>query len=847
MNEPAARPQTRTLREALAAVEAGEIRLLTCDVFDTLVWRPVARPWHLFLDVARHLRAQGWLADWVDDRAFAMGRRQLEHDARLRARRVTGAPECTLEEIWEQAPASWWRVPPPPGAGIAAELDVERRALRPHRTASTLLAAARRHGAAVVLVSDTYFSVSQLTELLGHAGLDLTGVEVVTSSARRLSKWDGLLQAVVDQHGGSAGAMHVGDNPQSDVETALRLGVQAGHADVAESDDAVASSGEPWVRASAAIGSDGGRSAVVRETFNAAGPLSRDPSYQFGVAVAGPVMAGFAGWASATAERLGAGTLHCLLREGATIAKLIDIVRPEGPRRALVHASRWAILRAAVLDGRPGELERALARRSDLRAEHVSDAFGCDADAVADVIGGRTVPRDRRLDAYEAIAAHDGLRTQIMEDSARQRQNVLAYLRRVLDLDGGPLVLCDIGWGGTIQEGIVDILRSDGFDGDVVGLYALLSPPGELRAGHGVRMLGYLPTVGPGGASIPHAETAVRHPELLERINTPAIGTLLEFTDDGEPVTRPDDHDPISDSLRSAQQGVADFCRTLATEVLGAPEHRATWFHDERLTAAALEALASVIRSPDARLAAALGTWHHDDVAGTAAEALSSDNGLRRWLPYANGVDAADIPMHDVFWVPGVAGAAGSALAQQLQALAAGANPDVLCPPSPTGQARIAVFPPGSPLATAQTELTPRLGAEGWMLLQLASPVPGLRSVRLDFGEHDLLVDVADVEIVVRTGDGTATTLVADPQALRRGARFSSGRWLGDRRAVVLAGGHLLVDVAEPLATSVEWVSVAVGFRTWPLDAEARRRLLPPWRAEAERAALRVRARIARR
>src|SRR5690606_7357036 len=367
-----------------------------------------------------------------------------------------------------------------------------------------------------------------------------------------------------------------------------------------------------------------------------------------------------------------ARTLHCLLREGARIAELIDVVRPDGPRPGLVHASRWAILRAAVIEGTPAELERALARRSDLRAEHVSEAFGCDAERVAAVIGGRTVPRDRRLDAYAALSADDGLRAEILAESARQRANALTYLRATLDLDDDPLVLCDIGWGGTIQEGIVDILRSDGYTQEVLGLYALLSPPNEMRAGHGVRALGYLPTVGPDGASIPHAKTAVRHPELLERINTPAIGTLLEFSDAGEPVTRPDDHDEIGESLRAAQRGVIDFCATLAEQALKERRLRDAWFGGGALAAAALESLAAVIRAPDGRLAAALGTWQHDDVAGTGAETLSAGSGLARWMPYANAVDAAEIPMHDVFWVPGVAGAAGSALAQQLAALAAG-------------------------------------------------------------------------------------------------------------------------------------------------------------------------------
>ena len=137
-----------------------------------------------------------------------------------------------------------------------------------------------------------------------------------------------------------------------------------------------------------------------------------------------------------------------------------------------------------------------------------------------------------------AVAGDDTLREQIVAASTRQRRNVLTYLSKSLDLEHGPLVLCDIGWGGKIQATIDAILRSDGFTGDVVGLYLMLSETGVKRRRDGAVMLSYLPeTVGPGlvGAA---ADVVQHHAAILERIATPEIGTLLEFSDDGEPICR---------------------------------------------------------------------------------------------------------------------------------------------------------------------------------------------------------------------------------------------------------------------------------------------------------------------
>lgn len=828
---------THTLAEALAAVEAGEVAHLTSDVFDTVVWRDVARPEDLFLALARTIRDTLGLG--IDDHTFLVARTRAEDHARRAALTAHGAPECTLEEIWDAMPAAALPAGHDRAAGLELELAAEARHLRLHPGVRDLFAVARRVGVGVTLVSDVYLSSAQLRTLLAAAGLDLTGVEVVTSSDRRRNKWGGLLADVIGEHGGPEACLHLGDNPGSDVLAARRAGARVCHVALAEQDDAVAATHAAWQRRSRAAGTDGGRTAVVRETLAAAGTAGHAPSYQFGVAAAGPIMAGFAAWVAETTEQIGAGTTHCLLREGARIAELIDIVRPDAPRRVLVHASRWGIMRAAVIDGTPRELERALARRADLRADHLVEAFGCDPLDATRVLGTSVVPRPELAAAFEAISRDATVMEQILSRSAALRRNALTYLERRLDLDG-PVVLCDIGWGATIQEGLTDILRSAGHDHPITGLYALVSPAGVARAAEGADVRGYLPLVGSDGGAIDDASVAVRHPEFLERVNTPQLGTLLEFDDDGEPVCRPDDHDPIPESLRLAQRGVVDFCRHWQQMVGGDPDLRAAWL-DAGHAGAALSAFASTIAGPDPRLAAALGTWSHDDVAGTHHEPLAG-SGFTRWVRYANGVDAADITMHDVFWVPGAASASNSPLAVQLQALAEGAHPDAVCPPSPTGTARIAVFPPGGQLASAQRELVPRLGGGGWMLLQLRTAVPGLRSIRIDLGDVALLAEIADAQIVVTAPGGD--TVIADGAAeLRRRGDWVGGRWLSERRAVVDAGGHLLVGV--PLADA-ESVSVSVAFRTSPLDHAERRRWLPAPLVRSAELGRRVRRRLGR-
>jgi FMN phosphatase YigB (HAD superfamily) len=820
-----------TLADVDAAIGRGEVRHLTADVFDTVLWRAVATPSDLFLALATELHRR--TSAWPHPDRFRVARIDAERRARERAVLVHGTPECTIEEIWDEMPGGV-----PPTIGIACELEVEAAHLRLHPGTVSVIERARAAGVPVTLVSDFYLSSAQLRTLVESAGLELSGVDVVTSSERRRNKSEGLLEDIFAVHGDPEHAVHIGDNPWADVAAARRAGARACHVGLVDDDDTVRSAHAPWRRRSSVVGSDGGRSAIVRETLVAGGGLALDPSYQFGAAVAGPLMVGFAGWAAGVAADEGASTIHCLLREGQRIASLMEAVRPDSPERVLVHASRWAIMRAAIVTGDAGEIGEAIGRRADLRAEHLVDAFACDLADARRVLGTAPVPRSERGRAYASIADDDRLREQILHHSSGLRRNALRYLERHLRLDDGPLVLCDIGWGGTIQEGLSRILRAAGHDQHIIGLYALLSPAGVLRRANGADLRCYLPVAGVDGTSSEASEIALRSPEALERINTPRLGTLLDYSDSGEPVTRPDDHDPIPESLVVAQRGVDEFCARWV-DMIGADEGLvAQWFDVDGHAASALASYAAVIASPDPRLAAAVGTWPHDDVAGTSLESLAGSD-FDRWARFANGVDARTVSMHEVFWVQGAASRAHSALAHQLDALARGAHPDIVAPPSATGETRIAVFPPGSELAVAQHEQVPREGGGGWLLLRFDTESPGVRSIRIDLGTVPLLVELGDADIQLDTG-GERRSIVDGAGELRAVGTWVGGRWLSDRRAVADEGGHLLIDVAPELGPEVRSVSVTIACRTSPLSESERNRWLaaPVLRFEAARRSL---------
>jgi hypothetical protein len=231
-----------------------------------------------------------------------------------------------------------------------------------------------------------------------------------------------LRDVVAELAASPARTLHLGDNPIADVEAAESIGAIAIRAVVPPEEQAAPGVLDAIETYSATTGDDGGITAAVTTTLRTPAVRGR-PDAELGTAIGGPLLRGFANWVSHTADEIGVDTIHCLLREGGMIADLIAATEPDGPRPVTVHASRWTMLRAAVFDGTPDELFRALARNVDFEPQHVVDAFEVDPDDVADVLGDRPFSSRRRDEAMRRIAADDRLRGAIVERSAQLDAN----------------------------------------------------------------------------------------------------------------------------------------------------------------------------------------------------------------------------------------------------------------------------------------------------------------------------------------------------------------------------------------------------------------------------------------
>ncbi|WP_239334932.1 haloacid dehalogenase [Frankia sp. CiP3] len=732
------------IREVWSQLESGGAEVLTLDVFDTLLFRLVPEPTHAFLLLGRRLVTAGLLPPAVSAGQFAQLRVHAETRARQHARAARGTLEARLDEIWSVL------MPAIPGSGgvdemITMEVDLERDVCRADLAVAELAELTiTKLGRPVYLVSDTYFSPEQLRRLLRRpelAGIRFT--RILTSSDAGVGKSDGLFTHVLAAAGvAPSRVIHLGDNPVADVEGAREHGIIAVHypkysGELETTLTLEGLRGGPTSdTAIDPVAGDYGMTALRARTLHRADAAAVPPGlrrhWETGATVFGPVFTGFGEWAAQRAREYGVDRVHCLMREGAFLARVLEEPTGDvGIEASTLWASRHVCALANVHEGTPEELRGFLARRHPPSVGQLLRQLGVGLDEVA----GLSALASRRLDVpgllsetLEVLCGDERVRGEIVLTASRLRERFLRYLDSHLGT-AGTVVVVDLGWGGTIQALLQRLLHACGREVEVVGLYLATSSGSQAHRLAGLRLEGY---VASGGEPDALFSQVMRSPEVLEQLCMPDTGSLIGFDEDNNPLLGPDHTTRTQVAQRVAvQDGVLAYQRewlryrrseTLMPSLL-----------QDGARSAALRTLARFVTRPTSQEALAFGVWAHDDNFGSdASEGLLPADLLRR-MPYLTAVDLEKIPMQELYWPAGVAAVANRPLAV-VSGLAANAGIDAaeVSPEAAAGPVEVYVDTGGDFVNGPKESAVTRSARDGLSWVRLRVDGIGVRRVRID-------------------------------------------------------------------------------------------------------------------
>lgn len=652
----------------LQRFDATRPKVLSLDVFDTLLWRPFERPTDVFVEVHKVL---GRIADCPlpeSPRIFAAMRVAAEQAAR----RAHPTSEITIDEIARELS----RVlggRPRPELLVDAEVEAERAFIRLDPDVAALIRHASSAGVPYVLVSDMYLRAEHILELLRDAiarssdpsHLELPMPErVYVSGERRANKGGRMFDIVLDELGRRPSeVLHVGDNERSDVEAPASKGLPSLHFRRETSlASRILDAEERYVEPSHLRGhyDCGLRTLRAKALASAqAGQVERFDTFDYGAFVLGPILTLFAEWVVEDCVRNGQRSVFCLMREGHLLAPLVQqAARARGVELEAkpLWVSRYAIRAASYRHANEAELRGYFVKRRSVPLDAVARDLGLDVAALRAAAGihhGRALAEGERDRVIEAIVSSRALRDRVLETSAENRRRLFEYFERSGVFEHERLSIVDLGWGGTIQRVLAEVFRERARPREVRGLYLsthekILELP--LESCTAASFLFHL------GQPSWTCGFLRRTPEILEQACMPLEGSFRGVGEQGEILTFPQaiPEAQLRD-VAEIQRGVFHFADLWLP---GSAERRRSLSHaDWEGVVARLRAIvARSLQEPTLEEARLFEDWVHDDNDGSArSDHLLGSPALRERARFMTYAQIYELTWLDCYWPQGLA------------------------------------------------------------------------------------------------------------------------------------------------------------------------------------------------
>ena len=339
----------------------NQYKYISFDIFDTLILRPFYNPSDLFELISIELNQKMNL--FIN---FTKLRKDAEKFARLKIRiNNPGFEDITLEEIYYQFKDI---------SGLdnelcdylkSLEVNYEKNFCFKRKTAFELYELALKKDKKIILISDMYLSEDIIKDILDKNGYT-EYFKLYLSSKERLTKHEGSLykKAISNLNANPNEILHIGDNYNSDVIKAQKIGMTALHfpstMDVFQGNTAIYSGKwfyslfkqETYSRNSCALNFLGLRVMLAQIAnkffdnpyvdYNINSDFNADPRV-IGYSAIGMHFVSIAFWIHEIANKY--NKIHFIARDGYAIKKVYEILFPEDKNKIdYIYVSRKALI-----------------------------------------------------------------------------------------------------------------------------------------------------------------------------------------------------------------------------------------------------------------------------------------------------------------------------------------------------------------------------------------------------------------------------------------------------------------------------------------------------------------------
>lgn len=292
-------------------IEEQNIQFVSFDVFDTLVFRKVAKPTSIFAEAFRDVStAQPAGMSPVEYE-------ELRHYAEIKCKQKSASGEVSLEQIIDSLPFDLTLKQSLLAAELAAEqrlgfIDKDLKAL--------ILQLVANKNLKIVFISDMYLSAQQIRDCFFSQEPELEDIPIFVSSELGVNKSSGGLFKAVSQQVNQAYDtwLHIGDNLIADIKNAGLFGIHTVHVGPALDIKSIQNA------ESKLFSSQCHFNALRHITSTHQPENAHAGAFQLASFTWGPALLSFCDWIIDKAIARQVSTVLCLMREGEVFAPLIQ-------------------------------------------------------------------------------------------------------------------------------------------------------------------------------------------------------------------------------------------------------------------------------------------------------------------------------------------------------------------------------------------------------------------------------------------------------------------------------------------------------------------------------------------
>lgn len=511
----------------LIPVIPKDVKVISFDCFDTLIWRKAIEPKDVFYDLCQHPIMQ--------ELGFTVALRTMSENVAYQLKRIkTNTTQVSLNEIYAQA------FPDADASLIQQlvdiEIETEMKTCFAYPPMVSFIEKLHQLGYKIIITSDIYFTKPMLLKLLSHCLPESTLAcfhEIFTSCDHASAKYEKLFQKVLDKNLINASQLlHIGDHPISDVDRPAQYGINTAHfvqyeksiSEILRMTPVVAPYIDETIRQS--------RSLTLPFKPLLATQLSKDstPATIIGYSVIGPIMLAFAEYLNHTLEQLSLPPerikVGFLLRDAYLPARAYH-ERFQTNLGQDIRISRFSAFAASFRTEE--DIDSYLAGNLEsMRFKEIGKQLGLSKELTERCIAKAAKSKDPVL-AFNQAIHQPAILQQIFDFSKAYRDRLFHYLQKEMNLThGDTLVFVDLGYTGTAQLRLAPVFKEE-YNIDIIGCY-LISLKTRISA---VRKTGLLDSRHYDDKTLVMLVTYIA---LLEQICTSTEQSVVDFDAEGNPI-----------------------------------------------------------------------------------------------------------------------------------------------------------------------------------------------------------------------------------------------------------------------------------------------------------------------